>query len=137
MVAGAGIGLVFDILAAVAGVNTGGDFMRIGAGAGAGAFSQDFEAEADYVGVYLMARGGYDIGLAPNFWRRMAVIHPGSIKTNHSSTHPSAPERFVALEGAVGEIRAKLAAGKPLTPEVAVDTDDSGAETQPSSSRNE
>ena len=60
MVAGAGVGLVFDILAAVAGVNTGGDFMRIGAEAGAGAFSQDFEAEADYVGVYLMARGGYD-----------------------------------------------------------------------------
>ena len=90
------------ILAAVAGVNTGGDFMRIGAEAGAGAFSQDFEAEADYVGVYLMARGGYDIGLAPNFWRRMAVIHPASIKTNHSSTHPSAPERFVALESAVG-----------------------------------
>ena len=51
MIAGAGVGLVFDILAAVAGVNTGGDFMRIGAEAGGGAFSQDFEAEADYVGV--------------------------------------------------------------------------------------
>ncbi len=76
MVAGAGVGLIFDILAAAAGVNTGGDFMRIGAEAGAGAFSQDFEAEADYVGVYLMARGGYDIDLAPNFWRRMAVIDP-------------------------------------------------------------
>ena len=82
-----------------------------------------------------MARAGYDIGLAPNFWRRMAVIHPGSIQTNHSSTHPSAPERFVALESAVGEIRAKLAAGQPLAPEIAVDAD--GDETEPSSFRNE
>ena len=137
MVAGAGVGLIFDILAAVAGVNTGGDFMRIGAETGAGAFSQDFEAEADYVGVYLMARGGYDIGLAPNFWRRMAVIHPGSIKTNHASTHPSSPERFVALESAVGEIRAKLNAGQPLVPEVAVDADDGGAQSQPSTFRPE
>ncbi len=137
MVAGAGVGLIFDILAAVAGVNTGGDFMRIGAEAGAGAFSQDFEAEADYVGVYLMARGGYDIGLAPNFWRRMAVIHPASIQTNHSSTHPSTPERFVALESAVGEIRDKLNASQPLVPEVAVDADGGGAQSQPSTFRPE
>jgi predicted Zn-dependent protease len=137
MVAGAGVGLVFDILAAVAGVNTGGDFMRIGAEAGAGAFSQDFEAEADYVGVYLMARGGYEISLAPNLWRRMAIIHPASIQTNHSSTHPSTPERFIALESAVKEIRAKLAAGLPLVPEVAVDTDGEGAEPRPSTFRQE
>jgi hypothetical protein len=137
MVAGAGVGLVFDILAAVAGVNTGGDFMRIGAEAGAGAFSQDFEAEADYVGVYLMARGGYEISLAPNLWRRMAIIHPASIQTNHSSTHPSTPERFIALESAVKEIRAKLAAGLPLVPEVAVDTDGEGAESLPSTFRQE
>ncbi len=137
MVAGAGVGLVFDILAAVAGVDTGGDFMRFGAEAGAGAFSQDFEAEAEYVGVYLMAREGYDVRLAPNLWRRMAVIYLASIQTNHSSTHPSAPERFVALESAVGEIRAKHDAGQPLVPEVAVDADGGGAQSQPSTFRPE
>ena len=80
---------------------------------------------------------GTCIGLAPNFWRRMAVIHPASIKTNHSSTHPSAPERFVALESAVGEIHAKLNAGRPLVPEVAVDADDGGVQSQPSTFRPE
>ena len=68
---------------------------------------------------------------------RMAVIHPASIETNHSSTHPSTPERFVALESAVEEIRAKLNAGQPLVPEVAVDADGGGAQSQPSTFRPE
>ncbi|MCZ6846760.1 MAG: hypothetical protein O7F69_12770 [Alphaproteobacteria bacterium] len=68
---------------------------------------------------------------------RMAVIHPASIQSNHSSTHPSTPERFIALESAVEEIRTKLAAGLPLVPEVAVDTDDGGADSRPSTFRQE
>ena len=118
--AGAGVGLIFDILAAVAGVNTGGDFMRIGANTGAGAYSQEFEAEADYVGLYLMARAGMAIDDVPDFWRRMAVAHPASIATNFGATHPSTPERFLALENAVAEIAAKLAAGEALMPEMTV-----------------
>ena len=69
--AGAGVGLIFDILAAVAGVNTGGDFMRVGMNAGAGAYSQSFEAEADYVGLYLMARARMAVDEVPDFWRML------------------------------------------------------------------
>ena len=118
--AGAGVGLIFDILAAAAGVNTGGDFMRIGMNAGAGAYSRDFEAEADYVGLYLMARAGMAVEDVPNFWRRMAVAHPASIASNHGATHPPTPERFLALENAVAEIAAKLTAGEALMPEITV-----------------
>lgn len=84
--------------------------------AGARAYSQEFEAEADYVGLYIMARAGGDIDNAPQFWRRMATLSPGAIQSSHMSTHPATPERFVALEETVKEIKVKKAAGKPLVP---------------------
>ena len=108
------VGLIFDLLAAGFGVNTGGIFSDIAGQA----FSQPFEAEADYVGLYLTARAGYDIEIAPKFWRRMGIAHPGSIRTNHAASHPGTPERFVALEKTVREILNKMAAGKELVPEV-------------------
>ena len=84
--------------------------------AGARAYSQDFESEADYVGLYIMARAGGDIDSAPQFWRRMATLSPAAIQSSHMSTHPATPQRFVALEETVKEIKAKQAAGQPLTP---------------------
>ncbi len=83
---------------------------------GGNAFSQGFEAEADYVGLYIMAQSGGDIDNAPQFWRRMATLSPGSIQSSHMATHPATPERFVALEETVKEIKAKKASGKPLEP---------------------
>jgi len=61
-----------------------------------------------------MARAGYRIDDAANFWRRMAISSPGSITM--TSDHPATPERFVALQSAVMEIRAKAAQGAPLLP---------------------
>ena len=83
---------------------------------GGNAYSQDFEAEADYVGLYIMAQAGGDIENAPQFWRRMATLSPAAIQSSHMSSHPATPERFVALEATVREIRAKQQAGKPLMP---------------------
>ncbi|RMF83159.1 MAG: PDZ domain-containing protein, partial [Nitrospinota bacterium] len=108
------LGTFLDILLAITlGVNTQGLF---GALAGQ-AFSQAFEAEADYAGLYIVARAGYDITNAANFWRRMAVEHPGSIEENFTATHPSTPERFLAIEQTIQEIEAKRRQGKPLLPE--------------------
>lgn len=83
---------------------------------GASAYSQEFEAEADYVGLYLMANAGLPISDAPSFWRRMAAANPKSIKANHSSSHPSTSYRMVALEEAVREIQGKIDSGESLTP---------------------
>ena len=113
---GGGMGLAVDILAAMAGVNTQGAFMKMGSNMGGGAFSQSFESEADYVGLYIMANAGVDYHAAAHFWRRMAVAHPDSIE--HAKTHPSTAERFVAMKKAVAEIDGKLAAGESLKPEV-------------------
>jgi len=109
-------GLALDILAAAGGVSTGGAFSKGASQAGAMAYSQDFEAEADYVGLYILARAGYPIDDAPNFWRRMATVDPGAI--NLARTHPTTPFRFVQLEQTVAEIKAKEAQGIELRPEL-------------------
>ncbi len=104
----AAIGMLFDLVFAGLGANTNGAFARMGAGA----FSREFEAEADYVGLYLEARAHYPIAKAPDFWRRMGALHPDHIKDSFQSDHPAAPARFVALEKTVAEIAAKEKGGR-------------------------
>lgn len=106
------LGSLFDIMAAAVGVNTNGSFAR----AGGRAYSQDFEAEADYVGLYIMARAGLPIADAPQFWRRMAAAHPETIKGSFNATHPATPERFLAMEKTIKEITLKKKEDLPLLP---------------------
>jgi beta-barrel assembly-enhancing protease len=114
--AGAG-GLLLEILVVAAtGVNTQGSITRAAANAGAGAFSVDFEREADYVGLYMVARAGFGTDDAPNVWRRMAMRNPGSIE--HSKSHPTSADRFVSLEKANTEIKVKRTSGVALLPEM-------------------
>lgn len=122
------LGSILDVLAAAYGVNTQGTFGN----AAASAYSQDFEAEADYVGLYMMAYAGLDLEKAPHFWRRMASAHPGSIKgRGMMASHPATPERFVALEEAIKEIRNKQASGAVLKPEMKK-TETASAPVEPS-----
>ncbi|MCK4950981.1 MAG: M48 family metalloprotease [Gammaproteobacteria bacterium] len=107
-------GSIFDVIAGGYGVNTGGLFGNIGANV----YSKEFEAEADYVGLYVMAQSGQKIDQAPYFWRRMAAANPGGIKTNHSASHPATPQRFLALEKTVHEVERKKKLGRPLKPEM-------------------
>jgi predicted Zn-dependent protease len=64
-----------------------------------------------------MARAGYDIDAAAPIWRRMGATaaNVGNLET--ATTHPTSAERFLRLEKSTAEIKAKIAAGKPLTPE--------------------
>lgn len=86
--------------------------------AAAQAYSKDFEAEADYVGMYIMARAGHDLEGAPEFWRRMGIRNPKSIEDNYLASHPSTPERFVALEDSITEIQQKQEQGLELIPNI-------------------
>ena len=112
-------GLLLDVAAAAAGVNTQAAGMRAGMQAGQSVYSKDFELEADYLGVYYAARAGYDVTNAANLWRKMAQESQG--QTNevaiYSSTHPGSAERFVKIEAAVQEVQEKLAQKEPLMPE--------------------
>ncbi|HEX7967845.1 MAG TPA: M48 family metallopeptidase [Stellaceae bacterium] len=105
------LGTVAGVLVSAAlGVNVGGAFSQIGRGM----YSQSFEAEADYVGVYYAALAGYDYHGAAAFMRRMGAEHPQAI--SHGSSHPPTAERYVALEKAAREIDGKIARGEPLIP---------------------
>ncbi|MDD3448521.1 MAG: M48 family metallopeptidase [Gammaproteobacteria bacterium] len=106
-------GSIFDILAAVYGVNTSGLFGNLAAQT----YSKEFEAEADYIALYIMARAGVPADNAANFWRRMAAEHPSGIRGGLMASHPASPERFLAIEKTLEEIAAKRAAGQPLEPE--------------------
>jgi hypothetical protein len=112
---GALFGAIIDIAAASQGVNTGGGFTKDFAALGARTFSQDFEREADYVGMYILARGGRPFASAADFRRRMAQESPGSIK--FASSHPTTAERYLRLDQAAAEIQQKQAAQTPLFPE--------------------
>jgi Zn-dependent protease with chaperone function len=109
-------GFILDAAAAAGGVNTGGAFTKAGMQMGRAHAVPAFEAEADYVGLYYMARAGYRTEGAEEFWRKMSVEAPEAIfiKTDH----PTNPSRFLAIAAASKEIEDKRAKGEPLTPNV-------------------
>ena len=108
-------GFVIDMLITVlSGIDTQGIFTQ----SFAQAYSQEFESEADYVGLYMCELSDYNISEAAYFWRRMGVKHPGSIAQNHAATHPSTPERFVSIENTVEEIEQKKQTGEIIMPNI-------------------
>ena len=76
-----------------------------------------FEAEADYVGLYYMARAGYELKDAELFWRRLGVRSPKNIV--RAKTHPLTPARLLAIKMAAKEIAVKQKFGEKLTPNMA------------------
>jgi predicted Zn-dependent protease len=111
---GAMMGAAVDLLAASQGLDTGGGFTQTAANAALTQYSPGFEQEADYVGLYILARAGYPIEKAPDFWRQMAQFEPTGIYVR--GTHPSYPERFIAMQKTIQEIRYKQANDLPIMP---------------------
>lgn len=112
--AGGFAGLAVDIAFALMGANTQGAFSDLGVKTGGQAFSQDFEREADYVGSYFAERAGYDVGRGKVIWRRIAADNPKSM--TFARTHPTTPERYVALDRTAAEIEQRRASGDRLVP---------------------
>ncbi|MEZ5690806.1 MAG: M48 family metallopeptidase [Rickettsiales bacterium] len=109
------LGTVLDAVASYQGVPTFGEISRAGGDIGELSYGADFEREADYIGMYVMAAAGYDINKAPYFWRRMSVENPDGIY--NSTTHPSNAERFVAMRKIIDEINHKRRKHLPLIPD--------------------
>lgn len=72
------------------------------------------EREADRVGLYLMARAGYDPARGPLFWEALADRNPGLRYAQWG--HPSAGARARATRETAREIREKQVSGIPLIP---------------------
>jgi len=78
--------------------------MEVMAALGAGAkygvllpFSRNHESEADEIGLYYMARAGYDPHEAVNFWQRMEQNNNRPQPPEFLSTHPSHGTRIQEL----------------------------------------
>ena len=74
-------------------------------------YDRQQEAEADHIGVFLMAFAGYDPRAAVGFWERMSQAHGGGgRKPEFLSDHPSDENRVRALRAeAPMAIKAKAA----------------------------
>lgn len=110
------LGTAADMGASSAGVNSKRTFNSVARDQVERMYSPEFEAEADYISLYLMARAGYRIDSVPEFWRRMSQANPESITLSQS--HPTNPERFVAMTKTIAEIRAKQHARQALIPNI-------------------
>lgn len=75
---------------------------------------KETEIEADHLGLYLMARAGFDIQAAPRFWERYGKAHDMSFLSE--PTHPRWKTRVRQLTDTIVEIRKKEQTGQPLVP---------------------
>lgn len=111
------LGSLGDAFAQSQGYDTGGSLGKIGAQQALLRYSPRFEDEADYIGLYILARAGFNIDEAPGFWRAMSIQAPQAVYT--TTTHPNNPSRTLAMQKTVAEIKAKQQAGQPLVPNLA------------------
>ena len=76
--------------------------------------SKQAEYEADRLGVWLMARAGYDVDAVVPFWTRFEKRTNAGIFAD--GTHPSPKKRIAAVAKAVSEVKVQRAAGQALVP---------------------
>ena len=76
--------------------------------------SKQAEYAADRMGVWLMARAGYDLDAVVPFWTRFEKRTSAGIFAD--GTHPSSKKRLAAVAVAVVTLKAQAAAGAPLIP---------------------
>ena len=76
--------------------------------------SKQAEYAADHMGVWLMARAGYDVDAVIPFWTRFEKRTNAGIFAD--GTHPSSKKRLAGVAAAVAAFKAQRAAGQPLVP---------------------
>lgn len=84
--------------------------------AGVKPFTQEIDAAADTLSLYMLARAGYDIEGAPGFWQRLAAQYPATVLTGYTAIHPATDYRLAVMGKIVPEIRSKIASKVTLTP---------------------
>ncbi|GAB2853171.1 hypothetical protein GCM10027277_21960 [Pseudoduganella ginsengisoli] len=77
---------------------------------------QDLDAAADTLAIYMLQRAGYNIDHAKPFWQRLSNQYPATVLNGYTAAHPAVAVRMAALDKAVSDVKAKLAAKKPLVP---------------------
>jgi peptidase M48-like protein/PDZ domain-containing protein len=80
-------------------------------------YSRALESDADYVGLYIMARADMPIEDAPKLLERMAAAAAARGADPYPTSHPPSKQRLMALQKTIREIERKRAAGAPLVPD--------------------
>jgi len=77
---------------------------------------RSLEAQADYVGAFIMARAGYDVQAIKQFWRRMESLRSRKNTPEMDVSHPTTEERLASFEITLKEIQEKRDRGESLQP---------------------
>lgn len=79
---------------------------------------RSLEAQADYVGSYIMARAGYDLQVVCWVWQRLREMEVQQAPSARSlgRSHPTTDERLAAFEATFKEVGDKRARGEVLDP---------------------
>jgi hypothetical protein len=84
--------------------------------AGVKAMPADYDAIADKLALYMLARAGYNIDGASAFWQRLAAQYPANVLNAYTALHPATDSRIAVIDKTVAEIKAKQSAKKTLFP---------------------
>ena len=76
-------------------------------------YSKEMEAEADYLGIYLVALSGAEYKNSASVWHRMLIISDEGHNDLFSS-HPSSAKRFVLINKTIDEINNTKNRGKRI-----------------------
>ncbi|MFC5475069.1 M48 family metalloprotease [Paraherbaspirillum soli] len=90
------------------------DTSSLGGSAGVKPYTQQQDAAADKLALFMVARAGYKIENAAAFWQRLATQYPVTVLNAHTAIHPATAYRLSAIQQAVQDIQAKQAAGAKL-----------------------
>jgi predicted Zn-dependent protease len=74
------------------------------------------EVDADYFGLYILAKAGYDVRSVGDLWRRIESLSRGQPIVNFAEIHPTTSERLVLLQRTADEIESRRREGMSLQP---------------------
>ena len=96
----------------------GGDFLlNLGTASIMSRHSREFETEADYMGIYYMARAKYNIDKGAEAARIMSIVGNDTVSSdNFLSSHPDSVKRFLRLDQVVQDIKASGKTGQNIIP---------------------
>jgi len=77
---------------------------------------QEFDAAADTLSMYMLARAGYPIDGVYRFWQRLAAQHPASNQGSYTAQHPATEHRLAVMEKVLIDVQARQAQKQPLLP---------------------
>src|SRR5262249_33747404 len=100
------LGMVLSIPAGVFGGNIAQQVAQRMVNLASAKFDRDREREADMYGLLWAHRAGYNVDEGKEVFRRIAIEMPGSTSAGFLATHPTAPERFWALDKIASAIKA-------------------------------